>query len=80
MFVLRRYFGAERQSKGQKKGRGGRPSFYDYNYYYTDYADLELVQEKPVPVQNVYFFQKGILYQTSIRTVQRKCKVLTGTL
>lgn len=63
-----RYFGAERQSKGQKKGRGGRPSFYDYNYYNTDYADLELVQEKPVPVQNVYFFQKDKYYRMDLQT------------
>lgn len=79
LFVLRRYFGAQRQSKGQKKRRGRRPALYDYSYDNTDYYDLEQVQEKAIPVQNVYFFQKGILDQTGIGTVQRKYKWLLGT-
>ncbi|MCJ8740575.1 hypothetical protein PDJAM_G00060680 [Pangasius djambal] len=63
-----RYFGAERRSKGQKKGRGQRPSQYDYSYDSTDYADLELVQEKATPVQNVYFFQKDKYYRVDLQT------------
>lgn len=70
MFVLRRYFGAERRRKGQKKGRGRHPSSqYDYSFDNTDYAGLELAQEKPTPVQNVYFFQKGIRYQTRVEEI-----------
>lgn len=62
-----RYFGEERRNKGQKKGRGRAPSLFDYNYDDKDYADLELGQAKAMPVQNVYFFQKGILNQTFIK-------------
>lgn len=64
MFVLTRYFGAKSQNKGQKKGRGRRPEFYDYGDDDTDYADVELVLEKATPVQNVYFFQKGTVFST----------------
>ncbi|KAI4884281.1 hypothetical protein NFI96_019987, partial [Prochilodus magdalenae] len=53
-----RYFGAEKRGKGHKKGRGRRPSLYDYSYELMDYTDVENVQEKTMPVQNVYFFKK----------------------
>ncbi|XP_060791221.1 vitronectin b [Neoarius graeffei] len=63
-----RYFGAQRQSKGQKKRRGRRPALYDYSYDNTDYYDLEQVQEKAIPVQNVYFFQKDKYYRVDLQT------------
>lgn len=66
--VLKRYFGAERRGRGHKKGRGRRPSLFDYNYDETDYTDWEQVQNKATPVQKVYFFQNGILFQTSLGT------------
>lgn len=57
--VLFRYFGAEKRGKNQKKGRGKRPSLFDMNYDPDDYIEVEIVQEKATPVQNVYFFKKG---------------------
>ncbi|GAA6089909.1 vitronectin b isoform X1 [Tachysurus ichikawai] len=63
-----RYFGAKSQNKGQKKGRGRRPEFYDYGDDDTDYADVELVLEKATPVQNVYFFQKDKYYRVDLKT------------
>lgn len=71
---LHRYFGAESRGKNKKKGRGRRPSLFDMSYDSEDYFDLEVVQEKATPVQNVYFFKKGtkiskvvFLYAISIR-------------
>lgn len=66
-YVLCRYYGAEKRGKNQKKGRGRRPSFFDMSYDPTDYIDVEVVQEKATPVQNVYFFKKGTSGHHSIR-------------
>ncbi|KAL7853626.1 hypothetical protein AOLI_G00204700 [Acnodon oligacanthus] len=63
-----RYFGAERRGKDQRKGRGRRPSLDDYSYDLTDYADLEILQEKTMPVQNVYFFKKDKYYRVDLQT------------
>ncbi|XP_007259671.2 vitronectin b [Astyanax mexicanus] len=64
-----RYFGAERRGKDQKKGRGKRPSLFDYSYDSEDYADVEItVQEKAMPVQNVYFFKKDKYYRVDLQT------------
>lgn len=59
LYALYRYYGAEKRGKNQKKGRGRRPSLFDMSYDPTDYIDVEVVQEKATPVQNVYFFKKG---------------------
>ncbi|XP_072518757.1 vitronectin b [Salminus brasiliensis] len=64
-----RYFGAERRGKDQKKGRGRRPSFFDYSYEPADYTDIEITeQEKAIPVQNVYFFKKDKYYRVDLQT------------
>ncbi|KAG7321276.1 hypothetical protein KOW79_015691 [Hemibagrus wyckioides] len=65
---LERLFETKRRNKGQKKGRGRRPTFYDYSYDYTDYTEVEQVQEKTTPVQNVYFFQKDKYYRVDLKT------------
>ncbi|KAK3555764.1 hypothetical protein QTP86_028954 [Hemibagrus guttatus] len=67
-YILSLYFGAKSRNKGQKKGRGRRPTFYDYSYDYTDYDEVEQVQEKATPVQNVYFFQKDTYYRVDLQT------------
>ncbi|XP_048021169.1 vitronectin-like [Megalobrama amblycephala] len=63
-----RYYGAEKRGKNQKKGRGRRPSFFDVSYDPTDYIDVEVVQEKATPVQNVYFFKKDKYYRVDLQT------------
>ncbi|XP_036445037.1 vitronectin b isoform X2 [Colossoma macropomum] len=63
-----RYFGAERRGKDQRKGRGRRPSPDDYSYDLIDYADLEILPEKTMPVQNVYFFKKDKYYRVDLQT------------
>ncbi|KAI7795883.1 Vtnb protein [Triplophysa rosa] len=63
-----RYFGAESRGKNKKKGRGKRPSFFDMSYDSEDYLDLEVVQEKATPVQNVYFFKKDKYYRVDLQT------------
>ncbi|XP_056303114.1 vitronectin b [Danio aesculapii] len=63
-----RYFGTEKQGKKQKKGRGRRPSLFDMSYDPMDYVDVEVVQEKATPVQNVYFFKKDKYYRVDLQT------------
>ncbi|KAM9450676.1 vitronectin b [Clarias gariepinus] len=63
-----KYFGAERRGRGHKKGRGRRPSLFDYNYDETDYTDWEQVQDKATPVQKVYFFQNDKYYRMDLQT------------
>ncbi|XP_051959594.1 vitronectin-like isoform X1 [Xyrauchen texanus] len=65
-----RYHGAEKHGKNHKKGRGRRPSFsfFDMSYDPEDYFDVEVVQEKSTPVQNVYFFKKDKYYRVDLQT------------
>ncbi|XP_051537464.1 vitronectin-like isoform X2 [Myxocyprinus asiaticus] len=65
-----RYHGAEKHGKNHKKGRGRRPSFsfFDMSYDPEDYTDVVVVQEKAMPVQNVYFFKKDKYYRVDLQT------------
>uniref|UniRef100_A0A9J7ZYI5 Vitronectin b n=1 Tax=Cyprinus carpio carpio TaxID=630221 RepID=A0A9J7ZYI5_CYPCA len=63
-----RYYGAEKRGKKQKKGRGRRPFWFDMSYDPDDYIDMEIVQEKATPVQNVYFFKKDKYYRVDLQT------------
>ncbi|TRY57287.1 hypothetical protein DNTS_008884 [Danionella cerebrum] len=63
-----RYYGAEKKSKSQRKGRGRLPSLFDFGFDPIDLTNEEVFQEKPTPVQNVYFFKKDKYYRLDLLT------------
>ncbi|XP_030639191.1 vitronectin b isoform X1 [Chanos chanos] len=65
------YHGARSRKKGQKKGRGKRPeTLYEYDLFpdSLEYTDMDLPQEKAMPVQNVYFFKRDKYYRVDLQT------------